>query len=236
MKKIQEETVSKQDKEKYFSDMRGLERTVFEEILTSRNRAWKFSFFLGLLSLISLLIVGYVVHKYSEPITEHILTINKDTGEAQELSLLKDTKSYGEVVDKYWLSQYVTHHEAYDFYSIQMDYDAIGLMSSRAVADEYSKKFMGADRLDQKYGDTIVVSVKVRSVILDEKKQQAEVRFTTQVHHRVNDTYDPPKNFIATIGFEYVKRTMTASQRYINPLGFRVLAYRVVEEVEGSSK
>lgn len=236
MKKSNIKMVSKQDQEQYLSDMRGLERTVFEEILISRKRAWKFSILLGLLSLISLLIVGYVVHKYSEPITEHILTVNKDTGEAQEVSLLRNQKSYGEVIDKYWLSQYVIHHESYDYYILQSDYDAIGLMSSRSVADEYSTKFSGKERIDQKYGDTVVISVKIQTVILNEHNQQAEIRFTTQMHHRVNDVYDPPKNFVATIGYEYVKRAMTASQRYINPLGFRVLSYRVVEEAEGTSK
>ncbi|MFT8297979.1 VirB8/TrbF family protein [Salmonella enterica] len=30
----------------------------------------------------------------------------------------------------FWLTQYVIHRESYDFYSVQVDYTAVGLMST----------------------------------------------------------------------------------------------------------
>lgn len=222
--------ISKADKHNYFKSILGLERTVLEELLSSRKRAWKVAISFMLVTILSLSCLFLIVYKYSEPMAEHILTINKDTGEAQEVSLLKDEKSYGEVIDKYWLAQYVIRHNAYDYYNIQSDYSSMMLMSSRPVFDEYAKIFKGKDRIDEKLGDSIVTKVTIKAIILSSNKETAEVRFFVQTYHRSTDITDPPKNFVATIGFEYQKRLMTASQRQINPLGFTVTAYRVVEE------
>jgi len=225
-----EEIITKAEKDKYFFRIRGLEKSVLEELISSRRRAWFVAIGVGLIAFLSLSTQIFIIYRYSQPLTEHILTVNKDTGEAQEVSLLKDQKSYGEVIDKYWVAQYVIRHNAYDYYNIQSDYSSITLMSSRPVFDEYAKLFQGKDRIDAKYGDSIVTTVTIKAVILSPDKSTAEIRFSTQTYHRSTDTTDAPKNFVATIGYEYQQRLMTASQRQVNPLGFTVTAYRVVEE------
>ncbi|MBL7325120.1 type IV secretion system protein, partial [Escherichia coli] len=44
--------------------------------------------------------------------------------------------------------------ESYDYNSIQVDYDAMSLMASGDVADEYLSMFKGPNRIDKRLGDS----------------------------------------------------------------------------------
>ncbi|MCV4770265.1 type IV secretion system protein, partial [Escherichia coli] len=90
-----------------------------------------------------------------------------------------DQTSYGDEIDKFWLTQYVIHRESYDFYSVQVDYTAVGLMSTPNVAESYQSKFKGRNGLDKVLGDSETTRVKINSVILDKPHGVATIRFTT---------------------------------------------------------
>lgn len=212
----------------YEKERRGLEVDLLDEVLKSRKVAWVLASGLCVLAVVSLGLAGFVVHRYSQPIPEHILTLNKDTGVVQQVSLLPNQKSsYSQVVDTYWVSQFVRHYEAYDFYSAQADYDAVGLMASQRVADPYKKQFAGPHGKDKRLGDSLTTRVHVSSVILDNKAGTATVRFSTQNKHRDRPLAQPKKEWIAILAYKYENFPETAKQRFINPLGFRVLSYRV---------
>ncbi|HBT7049066.1 TPA: type IV secretion system protein, partial [Klebsiella pneumoniae] len=176
-------------------------------------------------------LVGYVVHKYSQPIPAHLLTLNEATHEVQQVKLTRDQTSYGDEIDKFWLTQYVIHRESYDFYSVQVDYTAVGLMSTPNVAESYQSKFKGRNGLDKVLGDSETTRVKINSVILDKPHGVATIRFTTVRRVRSNPVDDQPQRWIAIMGYEYKSLAMNAEQRYVNPLGFRVTSYRVNPEV-----
>ncbi|WP_435321323.1 type IV secretion system protein, partial [Klebsiella pneumoniae] len=72
--------------------------------------------------------------------------------------------------------------------------------------------------------------VSINSTILDREHGVATIRFTTVRRSRSNNFDDPPKRWIAILGYEHKSLAMNASQRYINPLGFRVTRYRVNPE------
>lgn len=179
----------------------------------------------------ALSLVGYVVHKYSQPIPAHLLTLNEATHEVQQVKLTRDQTSYGDEIDKFWLTQYVIHRESYDFYSVQVDYTAVGLMSTPNVAESYQSKFKGRNGLDKVLGDSETTRVKINSVILDKPHGVATIRFTTVRRVRSNPVDDQPQRWIAIMGYEYKSLAMNAEQRYVNPLGFRVTSYRVNPEV-----
>jgi len=222
--------ISRQDKEAYQREVRGLEANYIADVKKSEARAWKAAGILGAVSLFSLALAGFTIHRYAEPIPEHILTINKDSGEAQVITLLPKKSDYGEVTDTYWVSQYVIHHESYDYYSGEADYLAVGLMSTNTVASDYQKRYIGKDALDKKWGDNINISIHIQSVILDRQHQTATVRYTKVRRNRQIEKPDPPTYWIATMGYEFANFPMTASQRFVNPLGFRVTSFRTLEE------
>ncbi|MBB9041933.1 type IV secretion system protein, partial [Escherichia coli] len=185
----------------------------------------------AVVTVFALSLVGYVVHKYSQPIPAHLLTLNEATHEVQQVKLTRDQTSYGDEIDKFWLTQYVIHRESYDFYSVQVDYTAVGLMSTPNVAESYQSKFKGRNGLDKVLGDSETTRVKINSVILDKPHGVATIRFTTVRRVRSNPVDDQPQRWIAIMGYEYKSLAMNAEQRYVNPLGFRVTSYRVNPEV-----
>lgn len=225
--------ISKDDVTDYLNTRKSLEADFLGEVIQSRKRGWNVAKGASLIAVCSLALSAFVIFRYAQPIPEHILTINRDTGEAQVVSLLRNNAQYDEVTDSFWCGQYVIHHESYDYWTGQVDYDAIGLMSTSSVADDYKKKFSGKEAMDKVLRDTVSDKVDIRSVIVDEKHQISTIRYkVTRVHHD-RDTYDPPRYYIATLSYEYVNLPMTAAQRYVNPLGFRVVSWRRIEEASG---
>lgn len=77
------------------------------------------------------------------------MTLNPATKEVSQVKLTRDEATYGDEIDKYFLTQYVIHRESYDFYSLQVDYDAVGLMSTSNVAESYLSKFKGKQGIDK---------------------------------------------------------------------------------------
>ncbi|GAB7473084.1 VirB8 family type IV secretion system protein [Enterobacter hormaechei] len=217
---------------KEFNESRkGLEVDLMDEVLKSRRTAWMVATGSAVVTVFALSLVGYVVHKYSQPIPAHLLTLNEATHEVQQVKLTRDQTSYGDEIDKFWLTQYVIHRESYDFYSVQVDYTAVGLMSTPNVAESYQSKFKGRNGLDKVLGDSETTRVKINSVILDKLHGVATIRFTTVRRVRSNPVDDQPQRWIAIMGYEYKSLAMNAEQRYVNPLGFRVTSYRVNPEV-----
>jgi type IV secretion system protein VirB8 len=219
--------ITANDIEKYKDERQGLEVDLLDEVLTSRKRAWQVSASAIGFGFFSLTLAGFVIWRYSQPIPEHMLLMDPNTGAVQQVSLMPDeTTSYGEVVDSYWIAQFVIHHEGYEFYSAQADYDFINYTATGEVADSYQKLWNGADAPDKKLGDTEMTRVNVSSVILDREHHVATVRYTTTRKYRARPGDEPTKYWIATVGYRYANRPMTAKQRFINPFGLQVLSFR----------
>lgn len=230
--------VTRDRMDQYKKERRGLEVDLLDEVLKSRVVAWVLGATGVIVGVVCLGIAAFVIHRYSQPIPPYLLTLNKQTGAVQQISIMKNQKdSYGERIDSYWVSQFVTHYESYDFYSIQSDYEAVGLMATPKVARPYLEQFAGENPKDDRLGDTRTKRVHVSSVMVDTEDHIATVRFTTQIKYRQRPLPEPKEYWIATIAYKYVNFPMTAEQRRINPLGFRVTSYRVqpVSVADGSN-
>ncbi|WP_226855345.1 hypothetical protein [Enterobacter asburiae] len=67
---------------KEFNESRkGLEVDLMDEVLKSRRTAWMVATGSAVVTVFALSLVGYVVHKYSQPIPAHLLTLNEATHE-----------------------------------------------------------------------------------------------------------------------------------------------------------
>lgn len=231
VKRERRDKVGKDDLKQYMSERNTLEAHLLSEVYRSRGRAWKVAGGMTLITLFSLGAVGLVSYRYSQPVPAHMLTINEDTGEVRSVSLMKEEKSYGEALDEYWVSRYVQHRESYNYYAQQEHFDAVMLMSSRTVGNEYASQFGGEEGKDSRWGDRRVVNVEVTSVLLNEDNPgTATVRFRTQTIERSKSRPNPPEYWIAQIAFHYPSNLMTSEQRQLNPLGFHVRSYDVQPE------
>lgn len=210
---------------------KGLEVDYLDEITSSRKRAWIVAAGMFVITLGAVGHSWFVSYRYDRPLPPHILFLNSATHEVQQVKITRDEASYGDEIDKFWLTNYVIHRESYDFYSQQVDYDAVGLMSTPEVAESYLSKFRGKNGMSKVLGDSESTRVTINSVLLDRAHNVATVRFTTTRRSRSNAIDDPPKRWIAIMEYKYSALAMNDSQRYVNPLGFRVRSYRVTPEV-----
>ena len=211
----------------YLEESQGLERDYIGELLTSRRWAWRVA---GGCGVIAVLGVSAGIASFLQPaIPPLVLRVDNATGAVERVSLMQEQEtSYGEVVDEYWLNQYILNRENYDYNTIQLNYDTTALLSAPPIQQEYYKLFEGAAARDQVLSNKARIVVRVRS-IQPNGKGQATVRFSTQQLNS-NGTKAPQQHQIATIGYAYVNGPMRASDRRINPLGFQVTSYRADPE------
>ncbi|USP02385.1 virB8 family protein [Bartonella taylorii] len=212
----------------YYEESRGLERELINEFIRSRRTAWRAAGAIGIFGLFGM-ICGVVGFSQPAP-TPLVLRVDNATGAVDVISVMREHEtSYGEVVDRYWLNQYVLNRETYDYDTIQLNYDTAALLSAPTVQQEFYKIYDGENARDKVLSNKARITVKVRS-IQPNGRGQATVRFTTQQHDS-NGAVGPKQHQIATIGYTYVSAPMKSSDRLLNPLGFQITSYRADPEV-----
>ncbi|EJF77848.1 hypothetical protein MCO_00727 [Bartonella sp. DB5-6] len=228
MKEKQAKPVKAEKLNSYYEESRGLERELISEFIRSRRTAWRVAGAVGIFGLFGM-VCGVVGFSQPAP-TPLVLRVDNTTGAVDVISVMREHEtSYGEIVDRYWLNQYVLNRETYDYDTIQLNYDTAALLSAPTVQQEFYKIYDGENARDKVLSNKARITVKVRS-IQPNGRGQATVRFTTQQHDS-SGTVGPKQHQIATIGYTYVGAPMKSSDRLLNPLGFQVTSYRSDPEV-----
>lgn len=228
-KNINTAKVKTDELKKYLDESRGLERDYIGEILLSRKKAWRMAYGFGLLAIIAFMVALLAIRR--EAPTPMVLRVDNATGAVDILTTIKKhEKTYGEIVDIYWLNSYVLNRESYDYNSIQMLYNTTALLSNYEVQREYYSVFEGPDARDKVLGNHTRILINILSITPDASGGKAVVRFTSR-EKNTNSQVTAPKHFIATIAYQYTDAPMSLEDRRINPLGFQVTSYRVDPEV-----
>lgn len=202
----------------------------------SERRAWLVALGAAILAIVAVVaIAGLTPLKESVP---YVIRVDGTTGVPDLVTTIKDKAVTGdEVMNKYWLAQYVRARETYDWYTIQTDYNMVGLLSSPNVGAGYSQLFTGADALDKKFGKTVRATVEIVSVVPN-GPNSGTVRFiktTKRVDQEGASTTS--QKWVATVAFEYRATTrIKESDRLVNPFGFQVMSYRVDPEMAGGAQ
>lgn len=227
-KKSDSDSVDKEEWQKYLDETKGLERDYMGEIIKSR-KLWQ------TLALCSFLFacVAVLYHQF-RPVTikePFVLRVDNATGAVDAVSTIQEEeKTYGEVVDTYFIASFVKSYETYNNYSIQDDYDKTILMSADPVAKRYISIYDstgGKIGRDAELGTQGTRETKIISVVPNIDKGIATIRFetlTTSSQGTLNE------NWVATLTYEYVAASIDADIRLLNPLGFVVTSYRVDKE------
>lgn len=209
---------------------KAFEKSEIEMVQRNSKIAWRISgTCLLLVGLLSGAIAGLTPLKEVKPF---VIRVDNNTGVTDIVtSIKKKEASYGEVVDKFFLSQYIRSREGYDWQTIQDSYDATMLMSAPAVQAEFSRIYHNnPDAPHLKLRGDYKVVAKITAITFIGKT--AQIRFEKQ---RIPVTGDldkafPAQKMIATIGFDYTDKPFSEKDRLVNPLGFQVNSYRVDPE------
>lgn len=195
----------------------------------SERRAWVVAMVAVFLCLILGLGISFLLPLKEN--TPYVIRVDNATGIPDIVTAL-DSKGvgYDEVMDKYWLAQYVKARETYEWWTLNKDYQSVSLFSSPTEWVNYSALFNGDNALDKKYGKDVMVIATVNSVVPN-GNGIATVRFSKTMKRRDDTTQGTVKRWVATIGYEYKNPSaMKDEDRQVNPFAFQVLSYRTDPE------
>lgn len=201
----------------------------------SEQRAWHVAY--GAAGVASLAIVAIVLMMPLKETIPWVIRVDNTTGVPDIVTAL-DSKGvgYDEVVDKYWLAQFVRARETYDWYTLQKDYNTVGLLASPNVGKDYAALFEGPDALDKKFGKSVRATVDIVSVVPN-GRGVGTVRFIKTTKRSDDDGPGTVTKWVATVAYEYRNPSLISeSQRLVNPFGFQVLSYRQDPEMIGGGQ
>ncbi len=226
----QKNAQARKDGMQFIQSAKAFEKSEIERVKRTSKIAWKIAGFCLLLTGVSVGAVAFLTPlKTVEPF---VIRVDNNTGATDVVTMLKSKEqTYGEVMDKYWLTQYIRYRESYDWQTIQDSYNATMLLSAQPIQTEFSKL----------YGDNPNA---VHKVLKDNYKIMAKVKAVSFVGNMAQIRFDkitvpmggdiskqvPPHSLIATVGFEYVNAPQKEEDRSVNPLGFQITSYRVDPE------
>ncbi|EAJ1462026.1 type IV secretion system protein [Campylobacter upsaliensis] len=198
----------------------------------SNKRAWLISFvaiFIASLSLIAVVLLTPL--KTIEP---YVIRVDNTTGMVDILTLLDEKEiTQNEALDKYFISQYIKAREGYYYELLNQDYLLTQLMSSENVANEYRALYEGDTARDQILKNSNEVSVQILSVVLGEsngvKTSTIRANITTK---NLSSRGTSQATKVITLSYDYTLGKASEENRLLNPLGFKVLTYRIDNEVE----
>lgn len=226
----QKKAITRAEMQAYRLERASSEVDLLDEVLISRRRAWQVASGAFVLAALSWAVSGIGIYRYSQPLPEYLMTLDKSTGELSQVTMVTDPMHMDQATDEHWVAQFVIHRESYDFYAGQTDYDFIRVTAVGDVADQYMKQYAGPHPKDKVLGDSESTSVHINSVIVDGKHGVATVRYTTIQRYRDRPNAEAPQYWIATLAYEYRSRLMKSSDRLINPAGFTVTSFRTNPE------
>lgn len=235
-KSPKEDKLAKTNADKHFEAVRLFENDRVDLAKKSAKVAWRFAGAEGV--IIMLMAFAIAMMMPLKKITPYVIRVENNTGYTDVVQPIGDAQTtYGQELDKYWLSKFVVNRESYEWQTIQNMYDTVGLMTDNKTFAQYKTIIENKD-VSPLYLLKKDKEVRVRVVSVTFVKDLAQVRFIKYVQ---NSDGTPaveykPAYFISTIAYDYMKDIKTEQQRLINPLGFRVVSYRADPESVGGGK
>lgn len=123
------------------------------------------------------------------------------------------------------LAQYVTARESFNIADIAVNYHKVALWSAGAAKTDYLALMPLANPASplRLYSRTTLVETLVKSVS-PLGAHNALVRFETRRHDQSSEA-SQPEEWAAVINYRFASEALSASDRWLNPLGFQVLSY-----------
>lgn len=227
----------------YFKEARSWDAETSVAIKKSEQRAWRCC---ALLTLIAIMQgIGLLCLLPLKTIEPFVIRVDNNTGLVDVVSTLASQGQIKlkaqEVMDKYWLTQYLQHRESYQWDTRSYDRNLIGIMSSEPVQQEYAAATdpkTNSQAPIKLYQQSAQVRVNIQAIsfiasnkVNGEQHKTALVRYSKQELQQGEQ--HPTTHWVATITFTYRNSPMKLADRRLNPLGFQVLNYRNDQAIGG---
>jgi type IV secretion system protein VirB8 len=202
----------------------------------SERRAWMVAIASALMAVIA--VAGMAALAPFKRVVPMVFAVDRATGNTELVNAADERNvaelGYQELLDKHWAARYVVARESYFYRLLQTDYDFVLMLSADDVGRDYARLFEGAEPRDKKLGPQTEWRVTILSVSLqrDGVGSKAVVRFQREQRRLDAERPETPTYYVATMAYEY-KPSMFGKEKDLiqNPLGFRVVSYRVDSEL-----
>lgn len=226
------ELITLNNGDKAYKEALDFESSLRYMVEQSNKKAYFFAFFCGVLSLFSVSAVMLLTPlKTTEP---YLVRVNDTTGAVDIITLLDiEQISKNEALDKHFINSYVRAREGYYYDMLNRDYELVLTLSDEKVATDYKEIYKGENARDKVFKNNIQISVDVLSIVLTESAgvKTATIRTNLAIKN-LNNRSVINQYRIITLSYEYQRLFMKESLRNINPLGFKVLTYRIDEDIK----
>ena len=202
----------------------------------SNQRAWLVAIIASIIAFFSVIaVVALTPLKQSVP---YVIRVDNTTGMVDIITSVNESEfTSSEALDKYFTSQYVKVREGYYYNLLTQDYELTQIYSSPQVAQDYIKIYEGANARQDILRENHEVSIDINSVVLGESAgiKTATIRFnaiTKLINNGESANVIRINAKVATISYEYSPADLTMEhERLKNPLGFKVITYRIDDEI-----
>lgn len=197
----------------------------------STQRAWIVAFFAVIVALISSLAVSFLTPlKTVEP---YVIRVDNTTGMVDIITALSEKDiSKNEALDKHFITQYVKAREGYYYDMLNNDYVLVQLLSSPEVASDYRSIYEGENARDVELKNNYQIEPQILSIVLNDSNgvKTSTIRLKLKVLNRSTSGLTE-KLVVVTLSYDYFVEGIREQDRLDNPLGFKVLNYRIDEEI-----
>ncbi len=146
----------------------------------------------------------------------------------------KEEYTASEVLKDYFLTNYVTARESYDKANSEKNNNMIRVMSTKDVYTVYQKWLPNDKAARNEVGRSVVTTITIQSIMYF-TTNKVEIKFVKEFYSQ-DDNKKIKKNFVANVNFNFAAIDMSADERILNPLGFLVTSYNVMEQKNFSNE
>jgi|SRR5581483_6177215 len=209
----------------------GVEEWFYDRYQATRiqgNRWFVVAILFGILACLA--VTAIVVLTPLKTIQPFVVEANSASGEVRVLKPFDAMQlAPSDAVTKSFLAKYVIARETYDPQDLRENYHVVRLMSDSKEGLRVDSSLVTTNPSSplNRYQNHTVRSVRVRSVSFLNTRT-AQVRFAST---EAQQTTKKEENWVAIISFRFVNLPESEEERFINPLGFQVTAYRVDQEL-----
>lgn len=209
----------------YYKDAATWNRDRLEAMRKSQRIAWWVAIGAGTIAVLEAgALILLTPLKTVEPYT---LLVDRTTGYVQALKPLDAEKVAPDAaLTQSFLVQYVIARESFDIDTLTANYNKVASWSAEQARSGYLNAVQVSNPQSPLvvYPRSTVIETRVKSVS-PLGRNVALVRFDT-IRRDAGGQVQPPRSWVSVIRYRFSGEPMSLEERFVNPLGFRVLRYR----------
>lgn len=209
----------------YYKEAATWNRDRIEALHKSQRTAWWVA--IGAATIAVLEAGALILLTPMKTVVPYTLLVDRTTGYVQELKPLDPDKVAPDAaLTQSFLVQYVIARESFDIDTVQANYNKVASWSAEQARSGYLSSVQVSNPQSPLvvYPRSTVVETRVKSVS-PLGRNVALVRFDT-VRRDLNGQVQPPRAWVSVIRYRFSEEPMKLEDRFVNPLGFKVLRYR----------